>query len=194
MFANMMRERKDLRKSDLMNFNQIYNIFNREYPWSPSCNLVKDGEWIELAFKVNEAGNKHNKFEKILRATNNLLWAEEYDASKDEAISWNVPCTELVEFLKLKQMENDGFYYDENGKLAAFDTKVIQAYGGVVIRRDLLDIFLSKKKKKLIWILNSNKEIRNEKMSLLSWEEWTGLFLYNKSIEGDIYKLKEKNN
>lgn len=91
-------------------------------------------------------------------------------------------------------MENDGFYYDENGKLAAFDTKVIQAYGGVVIRRDLLDIFLSKKKKKLIWILNSNKEIRNEKMSLLSWEEWTGLFLYNKSIEGDIYKLKEKNN
>lgn len=31
-------------------------------------------------------------------------------------------------------------------------------------------------------------------MSLLSWEEWTGLFLYNKSIEGDIYKLKEKNN
>lgn len=194
MFANMMRERKDLRKSDLMNFNQIYNIFNREYPWSPSCNLVKDGEWIELAFKINEAGNKDNKFEKILRATNNLLWAEEYDASKDEAISWNVPCTELVEFLKLKQMENDGFYYDENGKLAAFDTKVIQAYGGVVIRRDLLDIFLSKKKKKLIWILNSNKEIRNEKMSLLSWEEWTGLFLYNKSIEGDIYKLKEKNN
>lgn len=32
----------------------------------------------------------------ILSATGYLLWEEEYDASKEEAISYGVPCAEIV--------------------------------------------------------------------------------------------------
>src|SRR5699024_2063527 len=63
---------------------------------------------------------------RILYAVANLLWEEEFDASKSDSLSWSVPCAEIIETFHLRQLEYDGFYYDEDGELAAFDTTLTQ--------------------------------------------------------------------
>ena len=83
-----------------------------------------------------------------------------------------------------------GVYYDKNGKLAAFDTKVTQHIGGVVIRKDLLDEFLRKRGLKIIWIADARKEVHNADLSISQSIEWTGLLTYGKEyVEGNIYRI-----
>lgn len=40
---------------------------------------------------------------RILNATQDLLWEEEFDASKEDALSYFHPCAEIINTLGLKQ-------------------------------------------------------------------------------------------
>ena len=73
-----------------------------------------------------------------------MTWEEEYDATKDKAISVSAPCALIIDVMKLQQLEADGFYYDSERKLAVFDTDLTQGMNCVVIRKDILDDFLKK--------------------------------------------------
>lgn len=238
----------DLRTSELDSHNQTYTVFNREYPWSPSCKTFKEYAWVDVCIKTgdketvtetrmkpglspldalfkrlqieylnssDDAGEEEISDEledveipeivyeevivekevekeigKILHASSDLLWEEEFDASKPEAISWSVPCAEMIETLQLRQLESDGFYYDETGKLAAFDMNITQHHGGVVVRKDLLDAFLEARGTRLVWIVNASKEIHSSDLSISQWSEWTALLSYDETnIKGDIHRV-----
>ena len=56
---------------------------------------------------------------KVLNATQDLIWEEEFDASKEDALSYFHPCAEIINTLKLRQKKYDGYYYDEAGVLIA---------------------------------------------------------------------------
>ena len=132
---------------------------------------------------------------KILHATTELLWEEEYDASKEEAISINLPCGKLIETMNLRQMNADGFFYDAEGRLAAFDMGITQKSTGVVVRKDILDSFLSQTGLKLVWLVDAEKEIHAEDFSITSWSDWEAVFVYEGNhIVGDIHWLPEGNN
>lgn len=211
-----------MRNSDLSFYGQINTVFNREYPWSPSCKSVREWAWRDAHIKTGEksfavrgtgmdailkkmgylndeeSGYEETAIEveaekdigKVLPATLDFLWEKELDASKEASISWSVPCAELIELLQLGQLEEDGVYYDKNGKLAAFDIKITQHIGGVVIRKDLLDEFLRKSGLKIIWIVDARKEVHNEDSSISQSSEWTGLLTYGKEcVAGDIYRI-----
>lgn len=221
-FTQCADKKADLRSSDLSLHSQIYTVFNREYPWSPSCKSVKEWAWREAHIKTGEkssairgagidtilrkmgylsdeeSGYEETVIEveaekdmgKVLSATLNFLWEEEFDASKEASISWSVPCAELIELLQLRQLEEDGFYYDKEGKLAAFDTNLTQHIGGVVIRKELLDEFLRKSGLKIIWIVNARKEIHNENVSISRSNEWIGLLTYGTGyVAGSVYRI-----
>ena len=127
-----------------------------------------------------------------MHATSDLIWEEEYDASKDETISWSVPCAELIEILGLSQKEYDGFYYDKSNKLGAFDTSLVQNTGGVVIRKDLLDEFLLKTHMELIWIVKGEKEIHGSDLGISRWSEWEAMYEYDSGkITGSIERIKK---
>ena len=212
----------NLRNWDLSFHGQINTVFNREYPWSPSCKSVREWAWRDAHIKTGEksfaargagideilkkmgylndeeSGYEETVIEveeeenigKILPATLDFLWEKEPDASQKASISWSVPCAELIELLQIGQLEEDGVYYDKNGKLAAFDTKVTQHIGGVVIRKDLLDEFLRKRGLKIIWIADARKEMHNADLSISQSIEWTGLLTYGKEyVEGNIYRI-----
>ena len=91
---------------------------------------------------------------KVLNATQDLLWEEEFDASKEEALSYSHPCAEIINVLNLRQKKYDGYYYDEEGALIAFDTDLTKQKAGLVIRKDALDKFLDIKKFHLVWFVN----------------------------------------
>ena len=108
------------------------------------------------------------KIGSILHATTDLLWEEEYDATKEETISRSFPCGELIATMKLRQIEADGFWYDTDGKLAAFDTDLTQKINSVVVRKDILDAFLKKTGLQLVWLVDAEKEIHNSDYSISS--------------------------
>ena len=128
---------------------------------------------------------------KILCATTDLVWEEEFDATKEETITRRVPCAEMMEVLNLRQKLYDGFYFDDNNQLVAFDTLLNDQKMGLVIRKDSLDSFLKKAKMKLVWVLQGAKEIHNKEFFIEKNSDWAGLFIYdNGMIQGDIRKEK----
>ncbi len=125
---------------------------------------------------------------KVLNATQVLLWEEEFDASKEDALSYSHPCAEIINVLKLKQKENDGYYYDESGTLVAFDTDLTKQKVGLIIRKDALDKFLDIKKYHLVWFINASKEVHGKTHEITDHTNWTGLLEYTSdSIEGEYY-------
>lgn len=247
--VNASNQGVDLRSDELSQINETYSVFNREYPWSPSCNELRCWNWKEVDVETDETeivtekvmvpdfsaideflkkfgytgdsddgveradqGIPEDDFKlpdvqfhertierrvkktigKILAAATYLMWEEQYDASKEAALSWMVPCPELIEELHLYQLEYDGYYFDEHGDLAAFDTSLNKQKAGLVIRKDLLDTFLSKRGMKLVWLVNGSKEIHNASLQITKWSEWTSVLAYDGvQALGDIHKVDQ---
>lgn len=158
---------------------------------------IKAGEY-ETVTETVQAKGKIRKQEiekeigKILHATTDLLWEEEYDATKENAISISLPCAKLIEIMHLRQQKADGFYYDTNGTLAAFDTDLTQKINSVVVRKDILDTFLEKIGMKLVWLVDAEKEIHAGDYSISKWSDWEAVFIYERdSIAGEIRRIQK---
>lgn len=123
------------------------------------------------------------KLERILNATQDLLWEEEFDASKEEVLSYSHPCAELINTLELRQNKYDGYYYDVNNELIVFDTDLTNQKAGLIIRKDALDKFLKLKKFHLVWFVNASKEIHDESLRITKFKDWTGLLEYTVSAK-----------
>jgi|GEM_PF-341746 len=238
--------------SEIAFHHETYTLYNREYPWSPSCYEYVQNAWVECEINTGvyidssetlpdidssilekllreyeititdededdtsiilelgdteETGNVEGMQQdsirnrispreetvnigKILYATSDLSWEEQYDASKTETVSISHPCHELIKDMNLRQLEEDGFYYDENGVLAAFDTNLTQKEIGVVIRKDILDAFLSINQYKLVWFVDAEREVHADGFMTTMWSDWEALFVYeNGDINGEIHK------
>ena len=87
----------------------------------------------------------------------------------------------------------DGFFYDSEGKLAAFDTDLTQQVNSVVVRKDILDAFLEKTGMKLVWIVQAEKEIHVEDYSIAYWSEGEAVFTYEREgNSGEIKQLRKQ--
>ena len=123
-----------------------------------------------------------------LNTTQDLLWEEEYDASKEETISYSHPCAEIINTLDLRQKKYDGYYYDKTGVLIVFDTDLTKQKAGLIIRKDALDKFLEIKKVHLVWFVNASKEIHDKTLMITKATDWTGLLEYtDDSVQGEYY-------
>ena len=153
---------------------------------------VLENNDISMEPEINDDGvTKERDVEKeigrILHATTDLVWEEQYDASKENTISISVPCGMIIEKMGLKQHEADGFYYDSDGKLAAFDTDLTQKINSVVVRKDILDEFLAITGMKLTWLVQAEKEVYINTHTLAMWGHWEGVYIYNGDrVLGDI--------
>lgn len=219
---------------------QSYSVFNREYPWSPSCDLLNKSSSVESGVVLNMPEEKEVEQEvlnvefleqylksldadsnqvfsdqelnqhlfkkeivrkpvlkqigEIIHASMNLVWESEYDASKDNTLSMNVPCPMLIEQLHLHQADIDGLYYDSNEKIAAFDLNISQKESGVVLRKDLLDAFLKKNNLNLIWFVRASKELHSgEDLWILRYGDRSGAYFYNGTeITSNIYIVEQR--
>lgn len=128
----------------------------------------------------------------MISASVNIVWEEEFDASKNETLSWYAPCAEIIDDLKLRYGECDGAFYDENGRLAAFDTSVTGEKVGIVVRQDLLDKFLEERGLRLVWFVKAAKEIHGHDNRIQRYTDWGGLWLYeNDTATGKMYIVSQ---
>lgn len=124
----------------------------------------------------------------IINASVNIMWESELNVSKNEALSWHAPCAEIIDNLKLHYGECDGAFYDEDGRLAAFDTSVTGEKVGIVVRQDLLDKFLEECGLHLVWFIKAAKEIHGHDNRIQRFTDWRGLWLYgNNAAIGKMY-------
>lgn len=145
--------------------NESYTLFNREYPWSISCNELRKRERESEMFDIETSdGQKRQiEFKDFLHATNQFSWENEYDYSKKGRVVWEMPCTELLEELELHREEYDCTFYDKDHNLAAFDLRFTHNNcEAVALRQDLLEEFLKKTEKKLVWFVQAEKCIQSE--------------------------------
>ena len=169
-------------QSQSSNTRDCYSLFSREYAWSPGYNAE---------FAISEDDDNRVPINAV-PASINVLWEEEYDATKENAISISLPCAKLIEIMHLRQQNADGFYYDTNGTLAAFDTDLTQKINSVVVRKDILDIFLEKIGMKLVWLVDAEKEIHAGDYSISKWSDWEAVFIYERdSIAGEIRRIQK---
>lgn len=144
-----------------------YSLFSREYAWSP-------GYKAEFAVPEEDDGRATIK---AIPASVNVLWEEEFDASQEETTSFMIPAGSIIQEMKLYEKSVDGIYY-YNEEIVACDLKVLgNERSELVIRRDILNQYMAKKKVKLFWCIEGEKQYflggHNQK-----WQRREGYFLY----------------
>ena len=128
-----------------------------------------------------------------MHTTVDLIWETGYDASNNQTISMSLPCGKLIEEMQLKQILHDGYWCDETGEIVAFDTSLTHQNAGFVVRKDLLDSFLSKTNLKLLWIVKGSNEVHGKKQHIVAESNWRGLWTYdNEKIQGKIKKISSQ--
>lgn len=236
-FQSNVKKRISILTDEITGTHDTYILFNREYPWAPSCREFNAEAWVDVQLATGEKEeftyempnvvfdfmaelkDKHPELledtdfiseqtdniekpviqtierdvmrnvGKILHASTHLLWESEYDASKEEPVTWDVPCAELIEQLHLSQREYDTCYYDCDGHLASFALRMKDKPDRVMVRKDLMDQFLERNNYQLVWIVQAEKEIHSGS-SIMAWSEWEGLLQYQcDHVDGDLYLM-----
>ena len=237
-FSNCFEKGLSIVNQEIASHYETNTVYNREYPWSPSCCDTEEYAWVDTRIKTGEIETITEKKQipdysniesllekygvrldeednigvddfktsqykevttereiekeigKILHATTDLIWEEEYDATKENTISLSFPCANLIEVMELKQLVADGFFYDSDGKLAAFDTDLTQNINSVVVRKDILDEFLLKTGMRLIWIVQAEKNFYSGEYLKTKRSKWEALFTYNgDNVSGEFHRL-----
>lgn len=218
-FIDHIQENKFLRKHISGGGPSFYQFFNREFAWSSSVReitqdigydyyvetgeqriegkIVHDFIFSDDDFKIVETEedvvlNVNKSIAKLLPARIHFLWEEEYDLSKKETISFDIPCAELINKLNLSQRQFDGYFYSSTGELVAFDGEITDTINGLVIRRDFLDKFLKESDLSIVWDFVGEKQYFTQKPREQYYSRWEGIFWEEQySIKSNI-EINEK--
>ncbi|MBR4329146.1 MAG: hypothetical protein IKP71_04775, partial [Candidatus Riflebacteria bacterium] len=131
-----------LNEDNLLNPETKYELFCREFGWSPAS---KDKNLLDSKYdELNEIDAKPTI--QIYR------WETEYDNSQTGTIEFYIPSNDLISSLELDQGEKDGFYCDKQGNIIAYDLYLEDnSQPHLIIRKDVLDEYLTKNKLVLMW-------------------------------------------
>lgn len=158
------------------NLPTCYCLYNREYAWSPGYNDE---------FCNDENYNMADNF-KVIPASINFLWEEEFDASKENTISFYIPVGKIIQSMGLYQKDIDGVYYYKD-EIVAFDQSLNNGKPAeLLIRRDVLDKFLEENEYSVFWYIKGEKTFFLDNRTS-KWCNWRGYFLYNNNkIDGSL--------
>lgn len=214
-FIDHIKENQFLRKHISGGGPSFYQFLNREFAWSSSVRevtkyigydyYVETGEQIverqivhdfifsDDSFKIVEKEedvtvNVNKLIAKLLPARIHFLWEEEYDLSKKETISFDIPCAELINKLNLSQKEYDGYFYSPKGDLVAFDGEITDTINGLIIRKDFLDQFLQENDLTIIWDFVGEKQYFTQEPREQYYSRWEGVFWKEQdSVKNNIF-------
>jgi hypothetical protein len=176
----------------------IYELFNKEYSWSPGFKDVLADEWCLLGDDMRELYDDDDEKLaacKIMPAYIDFLWEEQFDASQDEAVGFNIPCGKIIEELELHQKTDCGLFYNGDD-LVAFEnrTEGFDVDTSLFIRKDYIERFLSENNLSLFWLCIGEKQSFLANKSLgdpkkQKWSSWNGVYkLEVGNVIGDFRK------
>ena len=133
-----------------------YEVLLGEFFWSP---IFKDQDYCYYDYQGWTRGSG-NKIPTEVLVTNDEYGRESsgLDGSIDDSIFIDLPCSFLVDDMKLDWRGIEGYWYDDKGRLVALDPTV--RYRGpqvLLFQRDMLINFLERHELTLFWTLLGQK-------------------------------------
>jgi hypothetical protein len=137
-----------------------YEVFSREYYWSPASLFFQNtayygGDALPTVIDDPDSGKQ------VAKAYNTalyFLWEEEFDCSKEGAISYYKPAPFVANGLKFSQKE--GEYLNNQGEVVCFDPSVYEKGPAcLLMRKDHVQNILKESGLRLVWIIQGEKQI-----------------------------------
>ncbi|MGA7953739.1 MAG: hypothetical protein WCA07_09495, partial [Gloeobacterales cyanobacterium] len=166
-----------------------YEIFSREYYWSPAHKYFNETELRNVYHRTI------GEFIASVRVTTeSFLWEEENDKSKEEAISFLKPCKYIYEKMQLNYSKREGEFTNENGEIVCFAPSVYDNSNSyLLIKKESFLRFLNENNLKILWTILGEKNIIGGRSTV---DEYVGrlevsgaYYLENNKLEGQL-KLK----
>jgi hypothetical protein len=163
-----------------------YEIFSREYYWSPAYEYSEGTELQEVCDPTTD------EFVASVRVTTeSFLWEEEFDNSKEETIRFLKPCVYIYEKMQLSYSRREGEFTNENGEVVCFEPSVYHNSDSyLLIKKEPFLRFLRENNFKIVWTILGEKNIiggRANTDEYVGGLEVSGAFyLENNQLEGRL--------
>ena len=131
--------------------------------------FFEEGEWEQTEEVKRVVGE-------VMPIYSHISCGMQYDASQaEEKTAFYVPCKDVVDCLQLEQKDCDGYFYDKNNELVAFDGNLTNTCDGLLIKKEHLEKYLEKQGLRLFWTCVGEKQYFGNR------SVWSGLCY----LEGD---------
>lgn len=165
-----------------------YEMFSREYYWSPAFKFFKKpyygGDiWQEIHDRKGKKtiGN-------VAITTEHFLWEEQYDCSKEYAISFLKPADLIFYGMKLQFSKQEGELINRDNELICFDPSVNnKSLSCLLIRKEAFTDFLKENKLEIFWTVLGEKRIIGGFYPRVGWIEISGMYyIADDKIKGNL--------
>lgn len=139
--------------------NERYEVFNREYYWSPAYQNFFNENEDESEGEIYD--NKTGEYiASISIPVEGFRWEEEFDKSKEDTISFMKPSRNIFEEMGLKYSYREGEFVNSENEIICFDTSVYHRTKSLfLIKRKPFVHYLTKNNLKIIWTILGEKQI-----------------------------------
>ena len=137
-----------------------YEVFSREYYWSPASLFFQLTPYYGGDALPKELEDWESRKQVAMAHGTALyfLWEEEFDCSKEEAISYHKPAPFIAKGLKPSKKE--GEYLNNQGEVVCFDPSVYEKGPAcLLMRKDHIQKILEESGLMLVWIIQGEKQI-----------------------------------
>lgn len=98
-----------------------YELFSREYYWSPACETFRQQDYREYSWSDIHDQDTGKFIGKVAVTAVDYLWEEQFDASKESTISFYKPTEILFNLLDLQYSKVEGQLINKDGHIICFD-------------------------------------------------------------------------
>ncbi len=176
--------------------NDRYQVFSREYYWSPAYRFFDNPYYGENDWeKVCDPINRSNVIGHVLPTSEGYRW--ESGTDNDKQLSYLALREYVYSSMKLQYSKNIGEWLSAEGQIVCCDPSVRQGGPSVLkVKKAFLQEFLSKNNLKIFWTCLGEKNIYGASFSEKKFPrglELSGVYtLNNGRIEGEIKPIIAK--
>jgi hypothetical protein len=170
--------------------NDEYQVFSREYYWSPAYRFFDDPYYGRRQWEgVYENHSDEDAIAEVMVTTESHIW--ESGSEDEEKPSYLAPRELMYEKMQLQYSKNIGEWLNTQGEVVCFDPSVNQnAPSCLLIRKDILLKFLDENNLKIFWTCFGEKRIYGDSANQIKFSEWlelSGVFtLSSDTVEGEL--------
>ena len=159
--------------SEFPGVRDIYELFFREYYWSPGYNSLVS----EKPRNVKIGKQTIKVIDPIL----SFLWEEPYDCSKEDAFRIYIPSGILYKGMNMKHSDKDGYFLNRQNELICLDPSVYdKSLSCLLVKKEDFLQYLNENNYTVLWTLYGEKRISgyHSAEEYLGRQEIRGLYYY----------------
>jgi hypothetical protein len=169
--------------------NDRYEIFSREYYWSPACQTFRNNNYPEYRWSEIHDPKTRHLIAEVYVTTLSYLWEEQFDASKKSVISFYKPSELLFDLHDLHFSKLEGQLITKDDRVICFDPCVQHpTHSCLVIRKSELIDKLHENNLEIFWTVLGEKRILGGHSH---GEEYFGGLIISGILEMDSGKLQQ---